>query len=76
MADPSRAVPKRRRSNSRGRVLDASSTAAQRPVEQELTDRGRQTRERVLAASRRVFERDGYLDARVADFVKEAGVSH
>src|SRR5437762_3529996 len=40
------------------------------------TSRGDRTRKAIVSAARRVFERDGYLDARVADIVKEAGVSH
>ncbi|MQA96862.1 MAG: TetR family transcriptional regulator [Streptosporangiales bacterium] len=40
------------------------------------TERGRRTRALLLAAARTVFERDGYLDARVADIVTAAGVSH
>lgn len=34
------------------------------------------TRARLLEASRSVFERDGFHDARVADISKEAGVAH
>jgi len=40
------------------------------------TARGRRTRSLLLAAARQVFERDGYLNARVADIVTLAGVSH
>jgi AcrR family transcriptional regulator len=40
------------------------------------TSRGRQTREQLLDAARVVFERDGFLRARVADICDEAGVSH
>lgn len=42
----------------------------------ELSAKGRRTRARLLAASRTVFERDGFLEARVADIATEAGVSH
>jgi AcrR family transcriptional regulator len=38
--------------------------------------KGRRTRALLLAAARTVFERDGYLNARVADIVSAAGVSH
>lgn len=34
------------------------------------------TRQRLLEAARTVFERDGFLDARVVDIAKEAGLSH
>lgn len=38
--------------------------------------RGRETRERIVAAATAIFERDGYIDTRVADIVAEAGVAH
>lgn len=38
--------------------------------------KGQRTRESLLAAGRTVFERVGFLEARVADIVAEAGVSH
>jgi len=38
--------------------------------------RGRQTRSRLLVAGKRVFERDGFLQARITDIAAEAGVSH
>lgn len=40
-----------------------------------VTARGNRTRERLIAAARRIFELDGYLDARLADISKEAGVA-
>lgn len=40
------------------------------------TRRGRQTRTLLLDAAREVFERDGYLHARVADICDVAGISH
>ncbi|MDP5181098.1 TetR/AcrR family transcriptional regulator [Blastococcus sp. BMG 814] len=36
------------------------------------TARGARTRARLVAAARQVFERDGYLDSRIADITKEA----
>jgi AcrR family transcriptional regulator len=41
-----------------------------------VSAKGRRTRERLLKAARVVFERDGFLDARVADIANEAGVAH
>jgi AcrR family transcriptional regulator len=38
--------------------------------------KGRRTRARLLAAARTVFERDGFLNARVADISETAGLSH
>jgi AcrR family transcriptional regulator len=40
------------------------------------TDRGRRTRALLLRAARDVFERDGYVEARVADITRRAGVAH
>ncbi len=39
------------------------------------TDRGQRTRRLILDAARRVFERDGYLDAGIDEIVTEAGVA-
>jgi len=49
-----------------------SDPDAKIPVRQ----RGQQTRARLLAAAQKVFERDGYLDARVADISAAAHVAH
>jgi AcrR family transcriptional regulator len=37
--------------------------------------RGTRTREALVRAARRVFERDGFLDARITDIAAEAGVA-
>ncbi|MCU1648421.1 MAG: putative HTH-type transcriptional regulator YdgC [Nocardia sp.] len=39
------------------------------------TRRGERTRTALIAAAREVFERDGYLDARIADISKTAGMA-
>lgn len=39
------------------------------------TARGARTRARLVAAARTVFERDGYVDARLADITVEAGMA-
>jgi AcrR family transcriptional regulator len=39
------------------------------------TSRGRETRRRLVAGARTVFERDGFLRARIADICAEAGIS-
>ncbi|SNR55670.1 TetR/AcrR family transcriptional regulator [Blastococcus mobilis] len=48
------------------------------PVDRALpaTERGRRMRARLLEAAREVFERDGFLDARVTDISAAAGVAH
>lgn len=38
--------------------------------------KGRRTRARLLEAGKTVFERDGFLQARITDIAAEAGVSH
>jgi AcrR family transcriptional regulator len=38
--------------------------------------KGRRTRARLLEAAKTVFERDGFLQARITDIAAEAGVSH
>jgi len=38
--------------------------------------KGAETRARLLAAAKTVFEQGGFLDARIADISKEAGLSH
>ncbi|TYP90843.1 TetR/AcrR family transcriptional regulator [Blastococcus xanthinilyticus] len=45
-------------------------------VEGASTERARAMRARLLAAAREVFERDGFLDARVTDISAAAGVAH
>ncbi|MBL7495844.1 TetR/AcrR family transcriptional regulator [Frankia sp. CNm7] len=57
---------------SRGRQADGGA----RPRGTARTRRGQQTREQLLDAARVVFERDGFLHARVADICDQAGTSH
>ena len=40
------------------------------------TRRGAATRARLVEAAKEVFERDGFLEARITDISKQAGVSH
>jgi AcrR family transcriptional regulator len=42
----------------------------------ELTPRGQRTRDALVGAARKVFERDGFLDARITDISEAAGVAH
>lgn len=46
------------------------------PSSKPVSAKGRLTRRRLMFAGQAVFERDGFLDARIADIAKEAGVSH
>jgi AcrR family transcriptional regulator len=41
-----------------------------------ITDRGALRKQALLEAARRVFERQGFIEARVSDIAKEAQVSH
>src|SRR5579863_404045 len=38
--------------------------------------KGIETRARLIAAAKEVFERDGFLDARISDIAEHAGLSH
>ena len=61
----------------RGGWTPAGTAAARRAGQDErVTAKGVRTRDELLAAARRVFERDGYLDTRVADIAAEAKVAH
>ncbi len=59
------------------RMGPADSPPAQQARRQAgpVTDKGQARRLELLAAARRVFERKGFLDARVADIVQEANVA-
>lgn len=46
------------------------------PPDGPATAKGRATRAQLIAAARQVFERKGFLDARVADITTEAGLSY
>ena len=61
-------------------MLDDESRIAALPVappallrDRPTTERGTRTRAALVAAARKVFERSGYLDARLIDIAKEAG---
>jgi len=65
--------PARRAAGARKGRASAASPPADR--EAPRTARGARTREQLIQAARRVFERDGYLDARLADITAEAGTA-
>lgn len=52
-------------------------TAAERRANHDIksTSRGRRSRQRLIDAARRVFERVGYIDATIDDIITEAGVA-
>jgi AcrR family transcriptional regulator len=54
----------------------ASSRQSHSESKAPVRRRGQRTRARLLAAAQKVFERDGYLDARVADISAAARVAH
>jgi AcrR family transcriptional regulator len=53
-----------------------SESAPALPPKTPRRQRGRRTRAALVEAAQKVFERDGYLDARVADIAAAAGVAH
>jgi AcrR family transcriptional regulator len=61
----------------RGGWTPAGTAAGRRAGhEARATTKGLRTRDELVVAARRVFERDGYLDTRVADIAAEARVAH
>jgi AcrR family transcriptional regulator len=61
----------------RGGWTPAGTAAARRAGHGErATAKGLRTREELVAAARRVFEREGYLDTRVADIAAAAKLAH
>jgi AcrR family transcriptional regulator len=65
--------PARRPAGARKGRASAASPPAGREVPR--TARGMRTRAQLIQAARRVFEREGYLDARLADITAEAGTA-
>lgn len=51
-------------------------TAATEQAATPMRNRGEKTRAKLLRAARTVFERDGFIEARISDIAKTAGVSH
>lgn len=60
----------------RSRTADAVPAGGSPKPPEQLSDRGRRTREALIAAARRVFERDGFIEARITDIAEEAGAAH
>jgi AcrR family transcriptional regulator len=65
----------RRRTGPAAPVAVASTAQQQRRYAGPVTGKGQTRRTELLLAARRVFERKGFLDARVADIVEEARVA-
>src|SRR5579862_2369759 len=58
---------------------DSNASASRGLVEpgtRRRSSRGAQTRQRLVEAAKEVFERDGFLSARITDIAKTAGTSH
>lgn len=55
--------------------MAGSTNEAGKPV-RGRSRKGAETRARLVEAAKVVFERDGFLEARITDIAKEAGVSH
>lgn len=56
------------------RAIDAHDSVVPSKPEP-TTARGRRTRAKLLEAARRIFERDGYLDAKITDIAADADVA-
>jgi AcrR family transcriptional regulator len=54
----------------------ARGGARPEPASEPTTDRGRKTREALLRAARRVFEKKGFLEARIVDITRSARVAY
>jgi AcrR family transcriptional regulator len=52
------------------------SPTRERPSDGQLTPRGARTRASLVEAARKIFERDGFLGARITDIAEEAHVAH
>lgn len=57
-------------------MREPTAQQQERRVKGPVTDRGARRKEELIAAARRVFERQGFIDTKVSDIVKEAKVSH
>ena len=66
-----KAVKRPRRANASSDRSRASSSTTR-----EHSAKGARTRARLLEAAKAVFERDGFLNARIADIADQASVSH
>jgi len=60
--------------NKRGPSVDKQVDGA--PSDAPRSPKGSRTRARLLEAAKHVFEEDGFLDARISDIAKRAGLSH
>jgi AcrR family transcriptional regulator len=60
----------------RSRPADPPAAGSSPKPPEQLSERGRRTREALIAAARRVFERDGFIEARITDIAEEAGAAH
>jgi AcrR family transcriptional regulator len=67
--------PDRRTGEHEGTDAQPAGSAQQGGKPLPLTARGWRTRAKILEAARRVFERDGFLDVKIIDITKEAGVA-
>jgi len=58
-----------------GTAVPARATLPSQTGRPPTSPRGQRTREALVDAARKVFERDGFLDARITDITTEAGVA-
>src|ERR1700689_2898038 len=60
----------------RSRAADPSAAGSSPKPPEQLRGRARGPREALIAAARRVFERDALNDPRIPDIAEEAGAAH
>lgn len=72
----SAASPSAARRGGAARAPAPGSSPSDPPRTSRKSEKSENTRKRLLDAARRVFERHGFFDTRVADIAAEAGVSH
>jgi AcrR family transcriptional regulator len=76
MAYVERAIDMDRPTDRQGGRMPSTEETSLSAEPSQLTPRGRRTRTALIDAAAAVFARDGFLDCRIADIAKTAGVAH
>jgi AcrR family transcriptional regulator len=74
MPEASQQRPQRRTRG--GHAATGTSARRRAKASSGVSAKGERSRAAIIAAARVVFERDGFIDARISDIVREAGVAH
>jgi AcrR family transcriptional regulator len=67
---------RKEKSVSTARPLESADDSANDKPSGPRSRKGVETRARLVAAAKEIFERDGFLDARISDIAERAGLSH